>query len=72
MAVWVRFREECPLPEVASRCRAKNLYLSDGGAYNPPGKHLNACRMGFASLTEKEMQQACALLKEVLVAMEKQ
>lgn len=72
MAVWVRFKEAYPLPKVSEACKAKNLYLSNGGTYNPPGKQLNACRMGFASLTEKEMLQACQVLKEVLEKMEKQ
>lgn len=69
MAVWVRFKEAYPLPEIARRCKARDLYISDGQAYNPPGKQLNACRMGFASLQEHELEKACRVLLEVLQEM---
>ncbi|WP_225000027.1 PLP-dependent aminotransferase family protein [Cesiribacter sp. SM1] len=69
MAVWVKFREAYPLVKVAEACKARNLYLSNGLSYNPPGKQLNACRMGFAGMTEQEMRQACTILKEVLEEM---
>ena len=66
MAVWVNFKRAYPLAEVAQRCKAKNLYLSNGQAYHPAGGQANACRMGFASMTEKEIKQACEVLKGVL------
>ncbi|MDX5481168.1 MAG: PLP-dependent aminotransferase family protein [Hymenobacteraceae bacterium] len=66
MAVWVRFKPGFPLPAVAAACRSRGLYLSDGAAYGSR----NACRMGFASMTEEEMRQACGILKVVLQEME--
>ena len=69
MAVWVVFKPGYPLPEIARRCRTHSLYLSDGKTYNPPERALNACRLGFASLTEPEMVQSLGILKQVLVDM---
>lgn len=69
MAVWVQFRKAFPLPEVALRCREQGLYISNGKAYNPPGRQLNACRMGFASMSEEEIKKACDILEKVLQAL---
>jgi GntR family transcriptional regulator/MocR family aminotransferase len=66
MAVWVIFKEAFPLEEISRRCAAKGLYLSNGRAYNPPGRHINACRMGFAAMREEEIGKACNILEEVL------
>lgn len=70
MAVWVKFREAYPLPLVAAACAAKGVYLSNGHAYSNLDSSGNACRMGFASMTEQEMRQACEVLKGVLRKME--
>lgn len=70
MAVWVKFREQYPLAVVAAACRARGLYLSDGKMYNPPGKNLNACRMGFATMDREEMAESCGILEEVLKEIE--
>ncbi|AHM61468.1 GntR family transcriptional regulator [Flammeovirgaceae bacterium 311] len=69
MAVWVKFKDAFPLVKVSEACKTRSLHLSNGLSYNPPGKQLNACRMGFAGMTEKEMLQACGILKEVLEEM---
>ncbi len=70
MAVWVKFKAPVSLPELARICKKKDLYLSDGAAYNPPDRHLNACRMGFAHMTEEEMEKACAILEEAFAELE--
>jgi GntR family transcriptional regulator/MocR family aminotransferase len=64
MAVWVQFDEACPLQEVAARAAALGLKMSDGHAYQPAVGRLNALRMGFASLDEREMKKIVALLKK--------
>lgn len=69
MAVWVVFKPAYPLPEIAQKCCALNLYISDGKTYNPPGQKLNACRLGFASLTEPEIIKCLGILKQVLQSM---
>ncbi len=69
MAVWVKFKDAYLLPEVAAACKAKGLHFSDGSAYRSPNYNPNACRMGFASMSEEEMLQACHILKSVLQEM---
>lgn len=71
MAVWVQFKAAYPLPEVAKLSRQKDLYLSDGRAYNPPGKSMNSCRLGFTHMNEEEIDTACGILKEVLEEMKR-
>ncbi|WP_242929069.1 PLP-dependent aminotransferase family protein [Pontibacter vulgaris] len=66
MAVWVKFKEAYPLPDVAARCKAKGLHLSSGHGYNTPSGSTNACRMGFASMSEEEMRATCEILRTVL------
>jgi GntR family transcriptional regulator/MocR family aminotransferase len=66
MAVWVTFKDNYPLIKVASLCREKNLFISNALNYNSPVRQVNACRMGFASMTETEMKMACNILKDVL------
>lgn len=69
LAVWVRFKPAYSLPAIAAACRAHHLYLSDGEEYCSPALRPNACRMGFASLSEAEIRQGCALLKQVLTTL---
>lgn len=66
LAVWARFSPNHILSEIATRCQAQHLYLSDGSFYNPPHQNLNASRMGFASMNQAEMQEALAILKNCL------
>lgn len=66
MAVWSKFKEKYDLKEIAKRCYQKQLHISDGSAYNPPGKNINSCRMGFAHMNENEITLACNILKDVL------
>jgi GntR family transcriptional regulator / MocR family aminotransferase len=40
------------------------LYLSDGSAYGD----LNACRMGFASMNLKEIEEAVGVLKKTIIS----
>lgn len=69
MAVWVQFKENYPLSEVALSCKERGLHLSNGQSYNPPGRDLNACRMGFATMNVGEIEKACNILEEVLKEM---
>lgn len=68
MAIWVIFKKKFRLPKVAGLCKERNLYISDGQVYNPPGKHLNACRLGFAHMNEEEIKKACDILEAALNA----
>jgi len=62
LAVWARFNQNIPLPALSEACQQQGLYLSDGKIYNPEEQSLNACRMGFASMNLKEIEQAVTIL----------
>jgi GntR family transcriptional regulator / MocR family aminotransferase len=59
MAIWVKFNKQISLSELSKKVASKGLYLSDGSAYTD----LNACRMGFASMNLKEIEEAVGILK---------
>lgn len=65
MAVWVKFNKKDSLPGIARQASREGLYLSDGSVYNSDGTNYNAVRMGFASLTEKEMTGAVKILARI-------
>ena len=66
MAVWTRFNKPYELAKVAAQAAAHGLWMSDGSIYNPYDRNLNALRMGFASMNEKEMVGAFKVLKKVM------
>jgi GntR family transcriptional regulator / MocR family aminotransferase len=59
MAIWAKFDKQISLTELSKKVAKKGLYLSDGSAYGD----LNACRMGFASMNLKEIEEAVGVLK---------
>lgn len=63
MAVWAHFDEAINLPELAARCRQNGLYLNDGKFYQPDSGPPHHTRLGFASLTTDEMEQAVGVLR---------
>jgi GntR family transcriptional regulator/MocR family aminotransferase len=62
MAIWAKFDKQISLSELSKKVAQKGLYLSDGSAYGD----LNACRMGFASMNLKEIEEAVGILKSVI------
>lgn len=66
MAVWTRFNKPYDLTKIASQAAARGLWMSDGSIYNPSDRNLNALRMGFASMNEKEMVGTFKILKKVM------
>jgi GntR family transcriptional regulator/MocR family aminotransferase len=66
MAVWAKFNKKISLPDVAHRAAAQGLFMSDGSIYNYGNENYNALRIGFASLNEKEIEEAVSILKKVL------
>lgn len=63
LAVWCEFDDEIDLSVVSKRALGKGLFLSEGSIYSPQRKKLNATRMGFASLSPGEMEEAIGILK---------
>jgi len=66
LALWTRFKKEYPLPAISERAAANGLMISDGRMYDVDGYHFNALRIGFASMNEKELEEAVSLLKRSL------
>lgn len=62
MAIWAKFDEKISLEKLSEKVSKKGLYLSNGLAYGD----LNACRMGFASMNLKEIEEAISILKSVI------
>ncbi len=60
MAIWAKFDKAISLIDLSEKVSKKGLYLSNGLAYS----NLNTCRMGFASMNLKEMEEAVDVLKE--------
>jgi|GEM_PF-1659035 len=65
MAVWARFNPSIDMAKLAKRAEKDGLFLSSGASHNPPGQQLNGTRLGFASSTESELDQAVAILKKI-------
>jgi len=66
LAVWTIFDKKINLNELSLKAAEKKLMLIGSDRYNPVGKELNATRMGFASMNEKEMKQAIKILKSLI------
>jgi GntR family transcriptional regulator/MocR family aminotransferase len=66
MAVWAQFHKSHPLPDIARRASAQGLYMSDGRFYQSGTANDNALRMGFASLSEAEMEESISILKKII------
>lgn len=64
LALWTKFRKEYPLSEISERAANNGLMISDGRMYDVDGHHFNALRIGFASMNEKELEEAVGLLKK--------
>lgn len=56
MAIWTQFK--VPLKSLSAHAAKQGLYISDGTNYMVE----NACRIGFASLSESEMTEAITIL----------
>lgn len=63
LAFWAHFDRRISFGDLAARCAARSLYFPDGRTYNYDKAKLNACRMGFASMNEKELGKAIDILQ---------
>jgi GntR family transcriptional regulator/MocR family aminotransferase len=66
LALWTRFREDHPLPAIAAQAARNGLMINDGRMYDVEDQRFNALRIGFASMNEKELEEAVFLLKRSL------
>ena len=63
MAVWATFDKSVSLSALAGKASEKGLLIPDGTNYTP---HLNATRLGFASVNEEEMERGIGILKGLI------
>ena len=66
MAVWVNFRQDIVLADLAEKAYAKGLQISDGLLYNSPARTHNAIRLGFASSTIDEIARSVQILHRLM------
>ncbi|MFN8347709.1 MAG: PLP-dependent aminotransferase family protein [Spirosomataceae bacterium] len=64
MAVWTRFDRGIDLGEMAQKALKKGLFFSAGKHHQAPW---NATRLGFASSTTEELEQAVGILRKLMV-----
>jgi len=62
LAIWARYHKSVPLPALSEKLRAQGVVLSSGLIYNNTPVSLNATRMGFAWMTEKEAKNAVDII----------
>ena len=63
MAIWTKFDKKLKLQELSKDLLERGLFLSSGTIFNEIGRKQNACRLGFASLTKQELDQAFEILQ---------
>jgi GntR family transcriptional regulator/MocR family aminotransferase len=67
MAIWTVFDGSVDLQATAQRALKKGLYFSSGESYTANIPTLKATRLGFASMTVDELEEAVLLLKKSIV-----
>jgi GntR family transcriptional regulator / MocR family aminotransferase len=66
LAIWAKFEKSVPIPPLTEKLRAKGIILSNGLIHNTSPVTLNATRMGFAWMNEKEAEKAVTLLTKTI------
>jgi len=66
LAVWVTFNSTINLAELREASAKHGLLISKSVFSDAEGNKLNAIRMGFASLNEREIEKAMEILKTVV------
>ncbi|MBS1600355.1 MAG: PLP-dependent aminotransferase family protein [Bacteroidetes bacterium] len=66
LAIWAKFSKSVPIPPLTEKLRAQGLILSNGLIHNVGSTSLNATRMGFGWMNEKETEQAINLLTKTI------
>jgi GntR family transcriptional regulator/MocR family aminotransferase len=66
LAIWTKFNQSAPLPPLAEKLRDQGIILSNGLIHNTGTSLMNATRMGFAWMNEKETETAVGKLIKTL------
>jgi GntR family transcriptional regulator/MocR family aminotransferase len=62
LAIWAKFHKSVPLPPLTEKMRSKGVIISNGLIHNNTPITLNATRMGFGWMNEREAQKAVDVL----------
>jgi GntR family transcriptional regulator/MocR family aminotransferase len=66
LAVWAKFDKSVPLPLLNEKMRAQGVIISNGLIHNNSSVLLNATRIGFAWMNEKETEHAVSVLAKTV------
>jgi GntR family transcriptional regulator/MocR family aminotransferase len=66
LAIWARFNKTVPLPPLTEKLKAQGLILSNGLIHNNSSNLLNATRIGFAWMNEKESENAVNIMAKTI------
>lgn len=66
MAVWGQFAPDINLTNLANKAYARGLHISDGIIYRSSLGDHNGIRLGFASLSGREIEQSVDVLSAVI------
>jgi GntR family transcriptional regulator/MocR family aminotransferase len=66
LCIWAKFHKSVPLPPLAEKLRAQDVILSSGLIHNTGPVSLNATRMGFGWMTEKEAKTAVDIMVKTI------
>ena len=68
LAIWARFDKAVPLPPLTEKLKSQGIILSNGLIHNNSNISLNATRMGFGWMNEKEAENAVNILSKTIQA----
>ena len=66
LSIWAKFHPSVQLPPLAQRLREKGIILSNGLIHDTTPVSLNATRIGFGWMNEKESEKAIAILSAAI------
>jgi len=66
LAIWAKFSKSVPLPTLTEKLKTQGLILSNGLIHNISSESINATRMGFGWMNEKETENAINVLTKTV------
>ena len=66
MSVWTHFNKSVGLKQLHEQALKRDLFITSGEQID--GRQLNATRLGYASSTEKELEESARILRRILIA----
>ena len=66
LAIWAKFKGAVPLPPLVEKLKEQGVILSNGLIHNTSSVSLNATRLGFGWMNEKEAEHAVAVLADTV------